>query len=71
MKIFRWIWIYLKDWKNLLSHTILGILIVLFAFYMPIKPVFRLIFLFMVVGFNINRMRLEKKRVDTFQDFEE
>jgi len=27
MKILKWIWIYLKDWKNILTHTIIGLLI--------------------------------------------
>jgi len=63
MKIFRWLWIYLKDWKNLLAHSIIGVLILLVAFYLPVKPIFRVGVLVLVVAFNIVRMRLAKKKV--------
>jgi len=62
MKILRYIWIYLKDWKNWLSHTIIGILILLVAFYLPVKPVYRIIILFVVITFNVLRMRWAKKK---------
>lgn len=61
MKIFSLIWIYLKDWKNLLAHTIIGVLILLVAIYLPIKPIYRIIILVIVVAFNIVRMRLSKQ----------
>ena len=61
MKIFSLIWIYLKDWKNLLAHTIIGVLILLVAIYLPIKPIYRIIILVIVVAFNILRMRLSKQ----------
>ena len=60
MKILKFIWAYLKDWKNWLTHSIIGILILLIAFYLPIKPIYRVILLVFVVSFNIIRMRLEK-----------
>lgn len=61
MKILSLIWIYLKDWKNLLAHTIIGVLILLVAIYLPIKPIYRIIILVIVVAFNILRMRLSKQ----------
>lgn len=62
MKALKWIWNYLKDWKNLLAHTIVGVSILLVAFYLPVKPVYRIGFLVLVVGFNIIRMRISKKK---------
>jgi hypothetical protein len=48
---------YLSDWKNLLMHSIVGILIVLIALFAPISPYLRLGFVILVVGFNVLRMR--------------
>lgn len=54
---------YLKDWKNWLVHSIIGITILLVAFFLPVRPVYRILILVVVVGFNVLRMKLEKKRV--------
>ena len=62
MKIIRYIIAYLKDWKNWLSHSIIGVMILLVAFYLPVKPLCRLLILLMVVSFNVLRMRREKKK---------
>ena len=62
MKLLKWIWRYLKDWKNLLTHSIIGVAILLVAIYLPVKPIYRIAILVAVVGFNILRMRLEKKK---------
>lgn len=62
MKILNWILIYLKDWKNLLTHTIIGVLILLVAFYLPVKPIYRIIALVLVVAFNVFRMRRAKAK---------
>lgn len=62
MKILKFIWAYLKDWKNWLMHSIIGVLILLIAFYLPVKPIYRIIILVLVVTFNVIRMRLEKAR---------
>jgi hypothetical protein len=48
---------YLSDWKNLLMHGIVGILIVIIALFAPISPYLRLEFVILVVGFNVLRMR--------------
>jgi hypothetical protein len=52
---------YLKDWKNWLTHGLIGVAILLVAFYMPVKPIYRVGFLVAVVIFNVWRMRREKK----------
>ncbi len=70
MKALNWILKYLKDWKNLLTHAIIGVLILCVAFYMPVKPVYRIILLLLVVGFNIIRMKKSKKtNADRKQNF--
>lgn len=61
MKILNIIWAYLKDWKNLLTHSIIGVAILLFALFLPVKPIYRIIVLILVVAFNIIRMKLSKK----------
>jgi len=67
MKVLRWVWIYLKDWKNLLAHSIVGVLILLIAFYLPVKPVYRIGILFLVIVFNILRMRRKKKEIKSIE----
>jgi predicted RND superfamily exporter protein len=62
MKILKFIGAYLKDWRNWLTHSIIGVLILLIAFYLPVKPIYRIIILILVVSFNIMRMRLEKAK---------
>ncbi len=62
MKLLKWIGRYLKDWKNLLTHSIIGVAILLVAIYLPVKPIYRIAILIAVVGFNIIRMSLEKKK---------
>jgi len=52
---------YLKDWKNILVHSIIGILILLVAFFLPVPLYVRIAILFLVVVFNITRMNFERK----------
>jgi len=61
-KIGKYIWIYLKDWKNLLAHTIVGVLILSVAFFIPVDPIYRVVLLVVIVVFNILRMRIVKKK---------
>lgn len=65
MKILRWLWTYLKDWKNWVTHTLTGIIILLVAFYLPVEPIYRVMVLILVVGFNVLRMRWSKRRNKT------
>jgi len=62
MKILNYIWMYLKDWRNLLSHTLIGLLILAVAFFIPVRPIYRIILLVVIVAFNITRMNLAKKK---------
>lgn len=52
---------YLKDWRNWPVHGIIGIAILLAAVFLPVSPWIRLAFLAGAAGFNIIRMRMEKK----------
>ena len=55
------IWNYLKDWKNLLAHTLIGIGILLIAFFIPVNPFYRVLLLAAVVTFNLIRMNHAKR----------
>lgn len=60
-KFLNGLWEYLKDWKNLLAHTLIGVGILLVAFLIPVKPLYRVLILVAVVGFNLIRMNHEKR----------
>ena len=57
-KFFLNIWKYLKDWKNLLGHTLLGIAIIVVSAILPIPWWAKMIVLVVLVVFNIFRERL-------------
>jgi chromate transport protein ChrA len=61
-KVFEAVWAYLKDWRNLLSHAIVGVLILVVGLTLPIPPVYRIGLLLLIVALNIFRMRLSKKK---------
>lgn len=51
------IWTYLKDWKNLLAHALVGLLILVIGLALPIKPIYRIILLVVVIVLNTMRMK--------------
>jgi len=61
MKIITAVWKYLKDWKNLLSHSIVGVFNVLVAFVLPIPVVYRILILVAVIILNVVRMNITQK----------
>lgn len=61
MKAVNVIWNYLKDWKNLLTHSLIGIGILLVAFFIPVEPIYRVLLLVAVVAFNLVRMNHSKR----------
>lgn len=61
-KILKAIWNYLKDWKNLLAHSLVGVLILVVAIYLPVTLGYRIAVLVLIVALNILRMRWAKKR---------
>jgi diacylglycerol kinase len=62
MKALNGLWSYLKDWKNLLTHALIGVGILLVALMMPVKPIYRILILIAVVIFNLVRMNYAKKK---------
>ncbi len=69
-KIFEAIWVYLKDWRNWLSHGLVGVGILVVGLLLPVKPIYRIILLFLIIGFNIVRMKLSEKKVEETQRVE-
>lgn len=61
MKVLESIWKYLKDWKNLLAHSLIGIAILLVAFFIPVAPIYRVLLLVAVIAFNLIRMNHAKR----------
>ena len=59
------IWTYLKDWKNLLAHTIVGLLILAIGLALPVAPIYRIIILVFVILLNVARMKYSEKRAET------
>ena len=59
--IFEPILAYLKDWRNWLSHGLVGVGILAVGLFLPVKPVYRIIILVLIIGFNIARMKLSEK----------
>ncbi len=55
--------IYLKDWKNLLVHSLVGFGILGIAIFLPVTPLLRIAFLVMVIVLNVIRMRWERSRI--------
>lgn len=48
---------YLTDWKNLLTHSIVGVVILAVALFAPVSPYIRMAFVGVVVLFNVVRMK--------------
>ncbi len=60
-KVLKAVWNYLKDWKNLLTHGLIGVVILVVALVIPVAPIYRILILVGVVGFNIIRMNHAKR----------
>ena len=60
--IFEGVLNYLKDWKNILAHSIVGVLILVVGLALPVPPVYRVGILLLIVALNILRMRLSEKK---------
>lgn len=48
---------YLADWRNLLGHASLGIILLAAAIWVPVPPLAKLAFVAALVAFNIARGR--------------
>ena len=58
------IWTYLKDWKNLLAHTIVGLLILAIGLALPVAPIYRIIIFVIVILLNVTRMKYSEKKAE-------
>lgn len=70
MKVLRYVWLYLKDWKNILAHSIIGVSILIIALYLPVKLIYRIALLVLVVILNIVRMKMEKRKSNSVENSE-
>ena len=61
MKIFDALKTYLTDWKNLLTHGIVGVILLYCLLFAPIAWYWRIILFIIVIVFNILRMKYTKK----------
>lgn len=52
---------YFTDWKNLLTHTLAGLLILAIALFAPVNPYLRMGFIGLVVVFNVTRMKYQQE----------
>jgi hypothetical protein len=62
MKIIEALKTYLTDWKNLLAHGIVGVILLYCLLFAPIEWYWRIIILMLVIVFNIVRMRYSKNK---------
>lgn len=53
---------YLCDWHNLLGHALLGIGLLIFAIWVPIDIIWKLLLILVLVIFNVIRMRISNKK---------
>lgn len=66
-KVFEAIWVYLKDWRNWLSHGLVGLGILAVGLFLPVEPIYRVFILLLIIGFNILRMKLSEKKANEIQ----
>lgn len=60
--IFKAIGSYLGNWKNLLTHAVIGLALLLFALKAPLPALWRMVVLLAVIVLNILRSRHERKK---------
>ncbi len=53
---------YLSDWKNLLSHALVGVALVVLPLALPLPPAGRIGAFLAIILLNTLRMRLAKRR---------
>lgn len=60
-RISQAIYTYVSDWKNLLIHTITGVVMVLVIFIIPLPVYVRIIVFIAVILFNVLRAKLKDR----------
>lgn len=53
---------YLTDWKNLLTHAIVGVILLYCLLFAPVAWYWRIILFLIVIVFNVLRMRHSKNK---------
>lgn len=56
-RVFKGLQSYLTDWKNLLTHSLVGVAILLIVLFAPVSPYLRIAFVVVVIAFNVIRMK--------------
>lgn len=64
-RVFKGIITYLSDWRNWLTHSLIGIGLLLVALVLPVDIHIRLTVLACVVAVNIWRMKRSKHKAPT------
>jgi hypothetical protein len=67
-KVLEFVWRYLTDWKNLLAHAIVGVLILAVGLYLPVKPIYRIILIVVIVALNSYRMKRGERKKSTVEE---
>lgn len=62
MKIFDALKKYLTDWRNLLTHGIVGVILLWFLLFAPLPWYYRVLALLLVIAFNITKMKITDKK---------
>ena len=62
MKIIDALKVYLTDWKNLLTHGIVGVFLLYCLLFAPVVWYWRIILFLVVIVFNIVRMKYSKNK---------
>ena len=53
---------YLTDWRNLLGHALLGVVLVVVAVWAPITLWVKLVIIAVLITFNVLRMRIKNQK---------
>lgn len=48
---------YFMDWRNWLTHSLVGILLLAIAIFAPVNIYLKIVFIACVIGFNVLRMK--------------
>jgi len=64
----KFFWTYVKDWKNLLAHTVVGLLILGVGLFLPVKPVYRIVLLVLIIALNTIRMKRNDRQANAFEE---
>ncbi|MDD3862706.1 MAG: hypothetical protein PHV79_02510 [Clostridia bacterium] len=58
---------YLRDWRNWLTHGLIGVALVLAAIFVPVSWWIKVLFFVAVISFNSIRMALKLKKKKSLQ----